>query len=462
MRTTTVLQSPGPGRRVTPLAGVSPERGWDLLLVCVAGYIATAVGRFNGLFPILLPLRPALVSAAAAIVLAFAHQAGMRRFGLLRDRTTLCTLLLLAWATLSIPGALNRGVAFFFVGGLLLKTVLLYLLIVTSVRSVRDVERLAFVYFGAASIYAGVVLTRFNYASGDWRLGLLYYYDPNDFATLAVTAIPLGLYGLSSGRLWRRLACTLGLAALSLSFVRCGSRGGFLAIVAVSLYMLFRFSAIRVPWRVLGTAVIAATLVATASDRYWTQMQTILKSDQDYNRTSENGRLAVWRRGVGYMFEHPLLGVGANNFPVAEGTISPLAWRQQYNIGVPRNAPHNSFIEVGAELGVPGLALLVAMMASALGALRAVARLRPAAAPCSRAPPRLAQAFTASLIGFVVGAFFLSLAYHEMLYSLIGLAVGLRKVTLSSAAPAGGSRPTGVRAAVRRARLGGPPVPEAR
>ena len=35
---------------------------------------------------------------------------------------------------------------------------------------------------------------------------------------------------------------------------------------------------------------------------------------------------------------------------------------------------------------------------------------------------------TASLIGFVVGAFFLSLAYTEMLYTLIALAVGLQKV----------------------------------
>jgi hypothetical protein len=35
---------------------------------------------------------------------------------------------------------------------------------------------------------------------------------------------------------------------------------------------------------------------------------------------------------------------------------------------------------------------------------------------------------TASLIGFAVGAFFLSLAYTEMLYTLIALAVGLQKV----------------------------------
>ena len=35
----------------------------------------------------------------------------------------------------------------------------------------------------------------------------------------------------------------------------------------------------------------------------------------------------------------------------------------------------------------------------------------------------------ASLLGFVVGAFFLSLAYAEMFYTLVALAVGLHKVT---------------------------------
>src|SRR2546422_3867707 len=34
---------------------------------------------------------------------------------------------------------------------------------------------------------------------------------------------------------------------------------------------------------------------------------------------------------------------------------------------------------------------------------------------------------TASLLGFVVGSFFLSLAYSEVLYTLIALAVGLQK-----------------------------------
>jgi O-antigen ligase len=130
--------------------------------------------------------------------------------------------------------------------------------------------------------------------------------------------------------------------------------------------------------------------------------------------------MQIWKRGIGYMLANPLLGVGPNNFPTAEGTLSPLAQRQQYGIGVRWNAAHNSFVQIGAETGLPGLALFIAMIASGFAALR-------------RAPAPLTPALTASLIGFVVGAFFLSLAYSEMLYTLLAFAVAMRKVTSDAA-----------------------------
>jgi hypothetical protein len=82
---------------------------------------------------------------------------------------------------------------------------------------------------------------------------------------------------------------------------------------------------------------------------------------------------------------------------------------------------------VGAELGVPGLVLFVGTIASAFVALRR--SVDGTSTPREhQTPPELTQALTASLIGFVVGAFFLSLAYSEILYTLIALAVGLEKV----------------------------------
>ena len=94
---------------------------------------------------------------------------------------------------LSVPGSLSEGLAFDTVFGNFIKTALMFVVAAAAIRGIRDVERLAAAYLASAAIYAAVIVMRFDVSAGaDWRLGHLYYYDANDFATLAVTAIPLG------------------------------------------------------------------------------------------------------------------------------------------------------------------------------------------------------------------------------------------------------------------------------
>jgi O-antigen ligase len=128
------------------------------------------------------------------------------------------------------------------------------------------------------------------------------------------------------------------------------------------------------------------------------------------------------------MTAHPGLGVGIGNFYVAEGTISPLARLQERGIGVRWGAAHNSFIQAGAEIGVPGLLLFIGLIATTFRSLRRVARLPRAVPPPAMDPSRLAQSLMAAFVGFVVGSLFLSLAYMDMLYTLVALAIGLHKV----------------------------------
>jgi len=53
----------------------------------------------------------------------------------------------------------------------------------------------------------------------------------------------------------------------------------------------------------------------------------------------------------------------------------------------------------------------------------------------TKVPAAQAQALSASLIGYVVGGFFLSLAYRDMLLVLLALVAALRKVTLLAERP---------------------------
>ena len=420
-----------PVRRRSLLAAPAayvPDLRWDLLLLCVAGHILTAVGRVHQLFPVVGVLRPALLTGLLAMALYLFDRQGERQPGRVVLPTTKLVLTFLAWTIASAAGAIVLGNSFDVVFGNLVKTVLMCLVLVGSVRGLRDVERLTMVYLVAATMYAIVVVARFDLGEGsDWRLGRLYYYDANDLATYLVTAMPLGAYFLLTGRrAVGRVLAAGALAILTVAFVRTGSRGGFIALVAVIVFIVLRYSAISLGRRLSAAVLVTLILLGTASNRYWEQMTTIA-SDADYNRTEETGRLQIWGRGIGYMLQHPVLGVGPGNFQTAEGTLSPLADRQQFGVGVRWNAAHNTYIQVGAETGLIGLLLFLAMIGSAF---RSKLRGAEGADPRER-QTQMAQVLTASLIGFVVGAFFLSLAYTEMLYTLIALAAGLQKVAQS-------------------------------
>ena len=328
-----------------PCASVADHR-WDPLLACIAGYMLTSVGRVHQLFG-LEALRLAVLTGGLALLLFWMDGDSRRRLSSLPASPARWIAALLLWMCVSMPGALSEGTSFTLIADNFIKTTLMFVVVVAAARGIRDVERLAFVYLMAAAIYAGVVVARFDLgAGGDWRLGHLYYYDANDFATFAVTATPFGIYFCHAARTWTvRAVAALALAALSVAFVYSGSRGGFLALLAVGAFVVVRFTGIPLRWRVTATALVAVIVLGTASQRYWQQMGTIV-SDADYNRTGETGRLQIWSRGIGYMLDHPLLGVGPDNFGVAEGTLSPLAKRQQYR--------HRCPMERGAQQLRPG------------------------------------------------------------------------------------------------------------
>jgi len=404
-------------------------------MMAVVVFVLTSVARIHLLFPVLKPLHPTQVAAVAAIFLFAVNYHPTRRLVTIGSPVSSLLLVLMGWMAMTIPFALRGHGSLMFLVNDFSKTALLFFLVVGAVRAIRDVERLAYAYFIGAALYAGVVLAR--YSLGDsWRLGNLVTYDANDFALYAVTAIPLGVYFLGeSGSVFRRIATGFALAVVGVGFVQAGSRGGFLALLTVIVFLVVRHKAIPFRWRVTGLGLLALTLATAASGAYWDEMATLLAPSSDYNLTAETGRLQIWQRGMSYLWRNPFFGVGPANFPVAEGVLSPFADRQDYGIGVIWTSPHNAFVQIAVELGVPGFLIFLAFLGSIFLLLH---RMSSAGddMPLSRASrrvrgdrPGLAQALTGSLTGFIVGAFFLSMAYSAMLFTLAGLAGALWKTT---------------------------------
>ena len=440
-----MLQSapPRPPEPRPPLRAVArgprPNRDepWDALLIAVAVFIATAVGRLHQLFPLVAVFKPVMLAGLVAVILVVLTPDRRRSLVASWSRSLTWLACFVFWAMLSIPSSLWPGGSFTLLFDDFIKTALIVVILVMAVRSRRDVERLAFTYFLSAAIYAFVAYLRTG-GGGGGRVEDFYTYDANDFAAYAVSAIPLGLHFLrTKHKPLIRMAAGFGTAFLFLTFMSAQSRGGFLALVACCFALLFWYRSVRRGIRVATMSVCTAVFLGLAGPSYLERIESIWVGEKDYNRTSDTGRLEVWKRGLGYMAARPITGVGAGMFGTAEGKLSDLAARQRYGIGVKWSTAHNTYIQTGAELGVPGVLFYLLFM---FGTMRAVARVakEPSLDPGSDAA--MAQAFLASMIAFTVGAFFLSLAYWPFGYILAAIALGLLK-TRGSKPVQGQARP---------------------
>ena len=212
-------------------------------------------------------------------------------------------------------------------------------------------------------------------------------------------------------------------------FVQIGSRGAFVGIVVVTGYMLWGMKAIPVRTRLLAAATIIAAVTTLGSTAFWDNMGTLLNPTEDYNWIggSSAGRMEVWKRGMGYMMQNPLTGVGVGAFYTAEGLSDISRQRQALGIGFKWSAPHNSFVQVGAELGIPGLILFVLMLYYAFTTARSLGLNAVARRFLPKDTYALGDALAASIVGYAATAFFLSQAYSAYLYVLLALVIGLNE-----------------------------------
>jgi hypothetical protein len=388
--------------------------------------LLTFVWRLQDLVPVLGRFRLTVLASLAALGFFLLNGVG-RAPERLRHPVFRWVLAILALAALSVPAGVYPGYSFRFITQDHVKTVLFAVILAAAVRSARDVERFMAVHVAGATLYCLTVLARYD-PGGDGRLGGLIYYDANDLAMVLVCTVPMLVYLARPGRpTWLRLAMVPVLGLFALTIVQTGSRGGFLGLLAVFAAMIAGFHAVPRAQRFGVAAVLALGLLVAGNDQFWGRLSTLLNPSSDYNWSgnSANGRMEVWKRGVGYMLDHPVLGVGAAAFGAAEGRLSPMAERAELTgRGYKWSAAHNSFVQIGAELGFPGLIAFCLLLWAAFAAARRLSR----SARGERAPPpeaALGQAFVVVLVGYCVSGFFLSQAYSAYLYSVLALLVGL-------------------------------------
>lgn len=413
---------------VPPATGAPLRASVDALRMMVAILIVINVSRVHQHFGALAALRPAAVLTALAIVYALVVPQTLGGRAVLGTFPARVVAGLGIMALFSALLGISIGHSAAFIVDSYWKVLLGTALTMLVVRDARDLKTLVWAFVASAGCLAWLALSVYQMSDlgGLTRLSDGYTYDANDLGCVIVLSIPLTLLAFQHSGALGKLTCATVLLALGMALARTGSRGAFLGALATGVTLLVLLDTVRISRRLIFLAVLATGLALAAPEGYWRQMLTVSSPTEDYNWTSPIGRRAVAARGLSYMLSRPVAGIGIDNFAFAEGTISDRARTHvRGDEGIKWSAAHNSFVQAGAELGVPGLVLFSMLV---IGTAIRLVRLRRRIPPAWRVPRSetgflfgLCTFLPVSLAGFAVSGFFVSFAYMDVVYILAAL-----------------------------------------
>jgi O-antigen ligase len=167
----------------------------------------------------------------------------------------------------------------------------------------------------------------------------------------------------------------------------------------------------------VAAAIVVAVLASAwlVPGRYVQHIGTITDIAADETGSAQE-RWNDLKLAARLMLASPVFGTGIGTDVLALNAARGPRW-----INV-----HNVYLRHGVELGVPGLALFIAMMAVSVIAARRVQRPRASGLDCDLA--RLGEGIEASLVAFAVAGFFSPLAYHLPFYLVGGLAMAAESI----------------------------------
>lgn len=338
------------------------------------------------------------------------HGCGRWQFG--RGRLVVFGLVgFWSWSILSAFQAADTKAAWEYVEAIA-KIVLPFLVGITTIDSLKKLKQLAWVILLSQG-YVAYELNHF-YVSGYNRVFFEGFadLDNNSVSIGMVTCVGLAAFMALAAEGWWTRAIALGAAlAMTHAVLISFSRGGMLAltVTGVVAFCLIR----KQPKHYLGVLFLVLAGVYLAGPEVRERFMTVFV-DAEQRDASAQSRLDLWRDCLDAMFRFPILGVGPDNWKVISHEYG---WP-------PGKLAHSLWLQIGAELGLVGLSLLVIFYFGCMLKLWRVRRM-------AGLDPWFGHAacmVIAALAGFAVSAQFVSLDRLEVPYYIALLGAGVLKV----------------------------------
>jgi O-antigen ligase len=370
-------------------------------------------------YPSRLTASIALLVGIATLALFIPTQLSLEGALTARPREVNLVLLFCLTGLLSIPFAINRQEAWAEFSGTFIRCIVIFIVMVNVVRTEARLKGLLFLAL-ASSVWLSAE------AINDYRLGLMtvegyraagrgtgIFGNTNDMALHLVTILPIsvallfGAKGIARKVLYGACAVVM-ISAIVLSY----SRGAFLGMVVVLLFVALKIGRRRRAEIVLAVLAFAGTIVLLAPDKYGSRLLSIVIPSLDPEGSADSRRGELFR-SIYIAVRHPLLGIGMGNYR------PEMSYRGLVT--------HNSYTQVASEMGMAALACYTMFIITPLKKLAQIGRETFETRRDSRFY-YLTLGLQASLLAYLVSSIFLSVAYVWYVYYLVGYAVCLRRL----------------------------------
>lgn len=242
--------------------------------------------------------------------------------------------------------------------------------------------------------------------------------EANFLAAFLCTMLPLiGVQFLRSGWL-RRLPCLVSGVFTTNAVILARSRGALVGIAGGALTAVL-FAPRKYRAKILvGMAIAFAGGIYLTDPAFRRRASTITTETEDMD-LSARSRVELWKAS-GKMLEDNPLGVGPGNFFQTIGRYNPLYEGRD---------AHNTYVRCYTELGIPGIALFMALIANAALTLRRIRRTAETLpSPHREAITYLCFGISAGLGTLLTVAVPITLIYNEFLWWWLVFPVCLERV----------------------------------
>ncbi len=336
---------------------------------------------------------------------------------------------LLAWMAVSVLWADYPGGALAALYRWVLQ-VTLFLIAFTAVRTRRHVIWVLTAFLVGAMISAlyGLAFPAPPESAEDvTRLGGAGI-DPNQLATVMVAALPLAA-AFAVG--WKRHP---GVRLLALAVVGFCAFSVFLSLSRTGLTALAvaLIATVLVAGRWRTPAVLLLVSVSVLAVGYFTFYASADQRERISVADGGTGRSDIWTVGWRMVEANPVQGVGIGNFSTSSihYLLAPGAIRRDEFIVDDPKVAHNVYLEVLAEVGIPGLVAFVAVLLfSLVSTIRAAHGFLRAG---DMQMELLARGLCVALVGTFAANFFISGQFSKQLWILLALGPAMLQVAQSA------------------------------